>query len=121
MDIFDRRTAQRSDLNIVACVSEDLEHWVDVHVSDISCGGLRFKTVMRFEIGDILWFDLYITCAMRDLKLQVKGEVIGQLGDHDDMHIYRVEFKEISNADRINLDELVNYIQNHFEMMVCFR
>ena len=121
MEIFDRRTAHRSDLNVEANVSEDRQQWVRVHVLDISCGGLRFMADREFIIGDNLWFDLYVTSAKRNLTLKVRGEILDELGGQDVMHIYRVEFKEISNEDRINLDELVNYIHNHVEMMLCYR
>ena len=121
MEDFDRRTAQRKDLNVVAKVSKNSQEWVDAHVADISCGGLRFQIDRQFTIGDILRFDLYITNVMRDIKLKVKGEVIGELGVKDGMHAYRVEFKEISDEDRINLDELIKYIHNHIDKMVGFK
>jgi len=89
----------------------DTEEWTEVKVPDLAAGGLLFLTDLTFEKGDELWFDLEIDPMTPGIygkiRMKAKGEIRGDRGIRDEKHAYSVEFLEISETDKIRLDELI--------------
>ena len=110
---YNSRTYVRTgNWQITAQSSNDNEEWTDVKVPNISASGLLFLSNQAFNNGDIVWFKLVIdpllvtpsiTC-----KITASGVVKSVRGEQDGMQLYAVQFKEISQSDQIQLDELVH-------------
>jgi len=89
----------------------DVKQWFDVRVIDIAANGLLFLTDIMWNVGDMLWFELFIDPIMpgiyEKIQMKVKARIVGDRGIQDSMSAYGVEFAEISEADKIRLDELI--------------
>ena len=100
--------------SVVALARKDAdgEKWFDVRIPNIAAGGLLFTTDLTFEVGDVLYYDMKIDPLTpgitTTIPMKVKGIIRGNRGqDRDGLNSYSVEFLEISNNDRIRLDELI--------------
>jgi len=98
------------------------ERWSDAYVLDIAAGGLLFLTDTSYKMGELLWFDLQIDPMTPGISqkiiMKVKGEIIGDRGVRDGKRSYSVRFAEISNEDRIRIDELVRMTNYKYKLDV---
>jgi len=99
---------------------DDAQQRNDVVVLDIAAGGLLFLTDVPYETGDLLRFDLHIDPMApgisRKIRMKAKGEVTGDRGVRGGKHAFSVKFTEISNEDRIRIDELIRMTNYKYKL-----
>ena len=117
-----REYVRTDNWSVTAKVSKDenAEQWVEVQVPNLAAGGLLFLSKTKYDIGDILWFDLLIDPMTpgitRKIPMKAKGEVRGDRGETGGTYSYSVVFTEISKGDRIRLDELVHMTNYKYKL-----
>jgi len=89
----------------------DAAQWREIKVLDMAAGGMLILTDTPCVIGDEKWFDLLIdpmTPGVRGkIPMMIKGEIKGDRGSRDGLSSFSVAFTDISQSDRIRLDELI--------------
>jgi len=107
-------------VNAKICTNEGFGQWADVQVLNIAAGGLLFLTDLTFEKGDKIRFDLLIDPLTPGVPMKIPMKVVGEIrddrGTKSGMRSYSIEFTEISNNDRIRLDELVRHTNYKFKI-----
>ena len=110
---INREYVRTDNWSVVAKTSKDkdAETWIDVLVPDVAAGGLLFLADVEYIIGDELWFELRIDPmtpgVYGTIRMVVRGAVRGDRGMRNEKHAYSVVFTEISDGDKIRLDELI--------------
>ena len=113
MDRQIRREYIRTDSwRVEAKVSEDMKTWFNVEVPDISAGGLMFNTDKLYNVGDILWLEVYINPKMLhigDINIKSKAVVKSVREVRGGHNAVGVEFRELPKNTQIHLDEVINW------------
>jgi hypothetical protein len=119
---INRAYVRANTWSVTAKVNEDKEagEWADALVLDLAAGGLLFLTHSSYEPGNKLWFDMQIDPMAPGIggkiPMIVRGEIRGDRGMRNGMHAFSVAFTEISQSDRIRLDELVRMTVNKYRI-----
>jgi len=102
------------------CKDENAGQWFDVLVPDVSSGGLLFLTDLEFMKDDALSFDLQIDPMTPGIygiiRMKAKGAVRGDRGVRNGKRAFSVEFTEMSETDKIRLDELIRLTNFRYKM-----
>jgi len=112
MDLMSsKRKFFRTDkFTVHARVSRDEKRWSRIEVSDISTGGLLFKSKKTFEIGESVWFDLEIQPIMfvshTTMKLKTQGEVLGGRAGEE----YAAKFVKLPSSEQTELGIIIELI-----------
>ena len=109
---INRQYVRTDNWSVTASISKDgSAQWHDASVLDIAAGGLLFLTDSSYDKGDSLRFDLSIDPMApgisQIIQMKVAGTITDDRGIRDGKRAYSVKFTEISNKDRIRIDELV--------------
>jgi len=105
MDINERRLYQRGEhFYIEAKMSRDKNRWKKATISNLSSGGLQLVTEDKFEVGDIIWFDLVVQGFFSMLETTVKTEIRNKKAV-EDKFAYGAVFLDLSPDKKIFIDE----------------
>ena len=112
---INREYVRTENWSVVAKTSKDgdaePEQWTSVQVPDLAAGGILFLTDITYEKGDSMWFDLQIDPmtpgVYGTIKIKTKGEIKAVRGKREELNAYAVAFLDMTDSDKIRLDELV--------------
>ena len=89
-------------------IFDESEYIQDAMLSDVSVGGIGFKTKQKMKVGDLIAFSI----QFKKLRFDVSGKIVRVFGDidsHEEL-IYGVELDE---EDNINMRRFIEqYIMN---------
>ena len=117
-----RTYVRTNNWSVTAKTSKDKDsyQWSEAQVLDLAAGGLLFLTKMPYEVGDEIWFDLLIDPMTPGfhgtIPMQVKGKIKGDRGTKENMRAFSVAFTEITQSDRIRLDEMVRMTTQKYKV-----
>jgi len=90
------KMAKRSDKRLIdpqiKSVVRTKDQSQEVAIVNICRTGLRFRTNLKFNKGDKLWFELRSSDENTALSLSIKGRVMNDYGQKNDMYDYGVKF-----------------------------
>jgi hypothetical protein len=105
MAMYDQRAyARGSHFNGSVQVSADGETWQPAEVSDVSSGGLKFRSVTDYPEGATLWFDLVLEGFLSRFEVKTEGR-IRRKAVHGSVFRYGIAFRDLSPATKIQIDE----------------
>ena len=101
-----RRSFGRTDKVICKLyVSKGAEKWTEVYAVNISAGGTKFisRNIM-LEEGDTIFVRVDLLSGLSEFVFKTKAKIKRKEGQET----YAVEFIEMSKANQIMLDEIIN-------------
>lgn len=101
-----RQYLRSSHFHCIAKLKTELNGWKDVHVYDISSGGMKLRTTDEHGIGDVFWFDLNIQGFMSEFTVMVQG-VVRHKDTSAAYYLYGIEFLGLSQELQVRIDENV--------------
>ena len=108
---INRNYVRTDDMVVTAKVSEDAKNWFSASVPNIAAAGLLFLSEKAYKEGDLLWLDLDVNPRLPEMiehfHVKTKALVKNVRKEQDKMNSYGVVFTEISENDRIRLDEMI--------------
>ena len=113
-----RRFVRTDNFNTIAKISDDNEEWSDIAVSDVSAGGLLFRSFKSIEVRTTVWFDLLIKPILfisgSPLVIKTQGEVLDSRGSRESTYYYAAKFTTMSPDDEMALDVLIQRIYERY-------
>ena len=117
--IADKRRSVRTDkLTIISKLSVDNNTWTSIGVSDISAGGLLFRSNKQLENGASVWFDLRIEPLIpikhSQMHVKAQGKVLLSRDSYIGTSVYAAKFTEIEPSCEAELDMLIHQIYEKY-------
>ncbi|MCX7745641.1 MAG: PilZ domain-containing protein [Clostridia bacterium] len=105
--LVERRKYQRCYSSICnAHLSTDRKQWLEVDITDISAGGLKFSTYKEYAPDDLLHIDLHVYNMLSEFNVKFEGKVIR----HEvvkGQNVYSIKFINVNRSSQIQLDEVI--------------
>lgn len=117
--IANKRKSLRTDnFTVLAKISTDIKIWTDISVSDISSGGLLFRSDRLFEKGETVWFDLLVKpmalISRSPRRIRVQGEVLHSRGIRGNMSFFAAKFEKMTPSSEAELDTLIQRVYEKY-------
>ncbi|MDR0248658.1 MAG: PilZ domain-containing protein [Oscillospiraceae bacterium] len=110
LHVTKRDYVRTSNWSVDAKYSKDNHAWLEAEIPNIAAGGLLMLADEGLQKDDEIWVDLIIDPILGPsipVHIKAKAVVKAERAPQEHKHSYAVVFTDISQEDKIRLDELV--------------
>lgn len=101
-----RKFQRCSNLICKVFVSTDEIKWNEVGLCNISAGGIKVSSKEMYELGQHLYFNLYIYNMLSEFIIRVEGEIL-RVEEGAYTNSFGIKFVDFDKYHQIQLDEVI--------------